>query len=509
MNKQSNDKSPESILDDLKAMVCEQSREQKAPASLETKTFAIKAAAAPDAKGSFEGMVSPYGGEPDAAGDVIMPGSYSKTLADKGPDRILLWSHDQSQPIGKVSLFSKENGLYCKGRIELGIEKGKEAYELIKNGVVDGLSIGFRTVQSHFGEDGCPRFLDEICLYEISVVSLPAARAARISSIKSRQEKTLNSQLVDQYKAVQRICNGEGGVLHLDRKSLDSSAGVATTGVLRIDRIPEITPGPRQRLFLRDVLAARGTDKQIIDYAKVSSAMNIASPQTEGSDKGQNDASLTSASERIRTLATWVTTTRQFIDDLPELEAFLRDELTYRVRLLEEFQMLTGDGTGQNLHGLIPQASSLDTSQLGSSWTKLDIISEAIWQLENAYELTATFLVIHPTDYKYIRGLRNSAGQYVGGFPFSQSETVQNRPRIFGLDPIVTVNIASGTFLVGSGSPVAAEIRDRDSVKVEFGPCHSDYFIKNKIAVLAEERVALVLKRPGSFITGSFTESPA
>jgi HK97 family phage major capsid protein len=82
------------------------------------------------------------------------------------------------------------------------------------------------------------------------------------------------------------------------------------------------------------------------------------------------------------------------------------------------------------------------------------------------------------------------------------------RPNIFGLDVVPTTSMAAGTFLVGSGSPVAAEIRDRMEMQVEISTEHSDYFVRNLVAIRAEKRLALITKRPNSFVTGSFTTSP-
>lgn len=85
----------------------------------------------------------------------------------------------------------------------------------------------------------------------------------------------------------------------------------------------------------------------------------------------------------------------------------------------------------------------------------------------------------------------------------------RNVQALFGLIPFPTTNIASSTFLVGSGSPETIEIRDRQETTVEISTQHSDYFTKNKIAVRAEKRLALICKRPAAFITGSFSSSPA
>jgi hypothetical protein len=76
--------------------------------------------------------------------------------------------------------------------------------------------------------------------------------------------------------------------------------------------------------------------------------------------------------------------------------------------------------------------------------------------------------------------------------------------RIFDLDVVLTTSIAKGTFLIGSGSPVASEIRDRQELVVEISTEHQDYFVRNLVAVRAEKRLALIVKRASSYVTGSF-----
>jgi HK97 family phage major capsid protein len=94
-------------------------------------------------------------------------------------------------------------------------------------------------------------------------------------------------------------------------------------------------------------------------------------------------------------------------------------------------------------------------------------------------------------------------GEYLLGHPQADVS-----PRLFTLRAIVTNNIASGTFLVGSGNPAAAEIRDRLQTQVEISTDHSTFFTENKVAVRAEKRLLLACKRPASFVKGSFSTSP-
>jgi HK97 family phage major capsid protein len=293
----------------------------------------------------------------------------------------------------------------------------------------------------------------------------------------------------------------------LERKTLITSSGVgsATSGVLQIDRVPGIVAEARQVLRVRDLLTARPTALQVIDFVKVSAPMANASPQAEGSEKHENEVAFTTASAQVKTIATWVPATKQVLDDFTELLAFIQGSLSYYVDAEEELQILSGDNTGQNLNGLITQATPFDAGLLAGSWNYIDVIGRACQQIATAKETQPTFVVLNPADWWTIRLTKDDYGRYVLGDPMGPV----NVQALFGLIPVPTTNIALGTFLVGAGTPEAVEIRDRQETTVEISTQHSDYFTKNKIAVRAEKRMALVCKRPAAFVRGSFSMSPA
>src|SRR5579885_1694570 len=302
----------------------------------------------------------------------------------------------------------------------------------------------------------------------------------------------------------------------MERKTTmtEGAFGFATTGVLQIDRIPGVTIEARQMLTVRDLLFARPTQMSVVDFVKVSTAPSKASPIAEASEKFQNQTVFSSASERIRTIATWIPGTKQLLDDLPELLGYIQVALPYYVNLAEETQLLSGDNTGENLHGLITQASSFTTGLLPSSgWNRIDIIGRAIQQISASNEIDPTFVVLNTNDWWSIRLTKDNFGRYILGDPQQPSlggTNFQPVPiNVFGLMMVPTTSISQGTFLVGSGNPAAAEIRDRMEMTVEISTQHMDFFTKNLIAIRAEKRLALIVKRPGSFITGSFSTSPA
>lgn len=326
---------------------------------------------------------------------------------------------------------------------------------------------------------------------------------------------------------IQRLMRDKSGraVIHLTEKTArqifaqkttitSGAIGASTTGVLQIDRTPGITGEARQALKVRDVLSARPTQMQVIDFVKVLSPLVAASPVSEGSQKLENALTFTSASERVKTIATWIPASKQILSDMGELMGFIETSLPYYVNLAEETQLLSGDNTGENLHGLIPQATAFNTGLLvaAAGWNKIDIIGRAIQQITAAKELDPTFIVLHPNDWWGIRLTKDGFGRYILGDPQQPSSGgttgTDVRPNIFGLTVVHTTSITTGTFLIGSGSPIASEIRDRMEMQVEVSTEHSDYFTRNLVAIRAEKRLALVTKRPASYVTGTFTTSP-
>lgn len=312
-------------------------------------------------------------------------------------------------------------------------------------------------------------------------------------------------------KAKSAIFNLEGPAVAamLDRKTTITSSvgtGYMTSGVISIERVPGIVQEARQTLRVRDVLPSRPTEAGTVFFVKVSTPMSIASPVAEAALKPENQLAFTSVSERVKTLATWIPASKQILDDLPELQAFIESTMPYYVNLEEELQLLSGDGSGENLHGIIPQATAFQTSLLINSagWNKIDIIGRAIQQITVAKELAPTFVILHPNDWWAIRLQKDGFGRYILGDP----QQPLTNPNIFGLTVVPTTSIANSTFLVGSGDPAAIEIRDRMAMQIDISTEHSDYFTRNLVAIRAERREALLVKRPASFITGTFTTSP-
>ena len=139
-------------------------------------------------KGMFEGYASVFGNK-DLGNDVVISGAFRKSLRAKGARKIkMLFQHDTKEPIGVYTQIKEDgNGLYVKGQLAMNTQKGKEVYELMKMGAIDGLSVGYRVDAKgyHYDERGKRRMLKEVDLMEISAVTFPMNPKARISAVKA------------------------------------------------------------------------------------------------------------------------------------------------------------------------------------------------------------------------------------------------------------------------------------------------------------------------------------
>jgi HK97 family phage prohead protease len=150
------------------------------------------AAIAPD--GTVEGYASLFG-EIDQARDMVMPGAFAASLRQRGVRRVpMLFQHDPSEPIGVwLELTEDFRGLYARGRLIPEVVRARELLALLKAGAADGLSIGFRTVRGRLDPKTRVRKLDQIDLWEISIVTfplLPGARLALASGASGQREQS-------------------------------------------------------------------------------------------------------------------------------------------------------------------------------------------------------------------------------------------------------------------------------------------------------------------------------
>lgn len=314
------------------------------------------------------------------------------------------------------------------------------------------------------------------------------------------QEKSAGRMMIDSAEFKAAVDGKRFNVEPVNVGSFHKANIVNATGLnqplVPTDRLAGLITPQLRRMTVRDLLPKGTTTSNMIQFARENVFTNLAGPQvTEGATKPESGITFTIANEPVITVAHWIPASRQVLADAPMLQSYIDTRLIYGLKLEEERELLNGVTANGELNGLLPQATAYNRS--ASADTKLDAIRRSLTQLQIA-EFEGSGIVMSPTDWESIELLKETTGGYIWANPMAQAG-----PRMWGLPVVVTNAMVAGTFLVGAFN-VAAQIWDREDANVRVAEQHADFFIKNMVAILAEERLALTVYRPLSFIKGSF-----
>ena len=270
----------------------------------------------------------------------------------------------------------------------------------------------------------------------------------------------------------------------------------AQAGTAWSERDPDTAGMAKRILRIRDLLTVIPTTQGSVDYAKQTTRTNSAAPVAEAAQKPTSTYVWTQVNLPIRTIAHLAKLTRQALDDAPTLQAELNNEMEYGLGLAEETQLLSGDGTGQNLTGLIPSATAYAAPFEIDNATMIDMIGLAILQ-QGLTEFPTDGIVMNPTDWMRIRLLKDAQGKYLLGDP---GEVVE--PRLFGLPVVPTQAMQVDKFLIGGFK--LQKLYDRMTPEVLIASENVDDFEHNLYTMRCEERIGLAIRQPGALIYGDF-----
>lgn len=258
-----------------------------------------------------------------------------------------------------------------------------------------------------------------------------------------------------------------------------------------------LMPGLR-RLTIRDLLAQGRISSNSLEYVRENVFTNSAAPVAEGNLKPESNLTFTKETMSVKTIAHWIQASRQIMDDAPALESYVNNRLMYGLALVEEGQLLNGDGTGDNLLGLKQVASDYDAALNAAGDTMADQIAHAIFQTSES-EFEASGIILNPRDWHAIALLKDADGRYIFGGPAAFAARV-----MWGLPVVATKAQPQGQFTVG-GFDLASQIWDRMDATVEVSREDRDNFVKNMVTILCEERLGVAHYRPTAIIDGTFT----
>ena len=351
------------------------------------------------------------------------------------------------------------------------------------------------------------------------------AKAAATFDRSPRRASTIGELFInsDEFKSLQGGRNGanmpspfvlqKSDVTGYSVKDVYSALPSGTPGSFgRIDRDPIVVPPMRTRR-VRDLFPTRTTTAAVIEYFQMTGFTNAASSVAERNNgafglKPQSGFTFVGQQAPVRTLAHWEAAHRNVLADEPQLRSIIDNELMYGLRLQEDAQILNGDGLGENLTGIL-QTGGIQTydwsdgETLPVPDTKADAIRRAATLSFLAY-YEPTGVVLHPNDWEDIELTKDTNGQYL----VALSVAMGGEPKIWRIPVVETPAIDEGTALVGAFG-TGAQLYDREQASIRISEQHADFFVRNAIVILAEQRLALAVKRPEAFVAVNFDGAPS
>jgi HK97 family phage major capsid protein len=308
----------------------------------------------------------------------------------------------------------------------------------------------------------------------------------------ARPPVSLGGQLIDSAEFKNYMQGGGRGQVKMALKAITA----AQAGTAWSDRDNDVASMAKRGFVVRDLLNVVPTSASSVDWVKQTTRTNAAAPVAEGAQKPYSAYIWTPQNTVMRTLAHLAKITRQALDDAPTLQAEVDSEMTYGLGYIEDSQLLLGDGTGQNLSGLVPAATAYAAPVVIAGATHIDQIGLAVLQV-GLTEFAADGIVLHPTDWMGMRLTKDGQGNYIFGPPNSPLA-----PQLFGLPVAVTQAISVGHFLVGGFK--LQKLYDRMAPEVLIASENVDDFEHNLYTMRCEERLALAIRQPTALVYGTF-----
>lgn len=298
------------------------------------------------------------------------------------------------------------------------------------------------------------------------------------------------------------------GESFLQYKAIVNSATGSGGGFIQPNRIPGLrVPLLQREMTVIDLIPRSGTDSDTVEYVREDTFTNASVPVAEATAttgtsglKPESTFAFSKQTSPVRTVAHWVPVTNKMLADAPQMRGIIDNRLLLGLDLTLESQIITGDGSGENLTGIL-SATGLQIQGVGADPVQ-DAILKAMTLVRVNGKSQPTAIVMHPNDFQAVRLARENAatgtlGGYLMGPPSQQGPMT-----LWGRPVVESLGITENTRLVGDFA-MGAMLFDREEAQIRVGYI-DDQFVRNMVTVLAELRAAFVVWRGAAFakVTG-------
>lgn len=319
------------------------------------------------------------------------------------------------------------------------------------------------------------------------------------------QAKSLGDAFVtsEEYKAYAKHGRGESGAVEVK----DISGGALSAGSLIPEfRNPTIYAAPDRPLFVRQLVNNTPVAGDAVVIMREKLFTNAAAMQAgQLVAKAKSDITYESVTVPVQTLAHYFIASRQILSDAPRLRSMIDQRSVYGLNLAMDAQLLYGDGTGENFEGLFVNAGVSDVGEIVAGTTAaqkggamISKIRSAITQCQLNEFYNVNGVIMNPADWETLETAKADDGHYIW-----VNVPTGGEQRLWRVPVIVSNAVAAGDFLLGDWT-MGATLYNREGITVRASESHADLFVKNGVAILAEERAAFGIELPKAFTKGSF-----
>lgn len=293
-------------------------------------------------------------------------------------------------------------------------------------------------------------------------------------------------------------------------KDLVTGSSVTSAGAfVQTDYTGIYEPLGRDPINIMGLISRRSTTSDLVEFVRQTLGVSQAAPVPEANvttyagsegqvsgEKPEAAMGFEKVQEPVKTIAVWIPATKRALSDASQIRGIIDQELRDDLNEELEDQLINGDGAGENFTGL------LNTSGILTQAYDTDILTttrKAITSLQVTGKARPTAWVFNPSDWETIELLKDAENRYYWGGPL-----MSGRPQLWGVPVVNSTRVPVGTSLLGDWRKMV--LWDREAATIQVSDSHSDFFIRNMVAILAEMRAAMGVIRPSGFVEVDLVE---
>ncbi len=286
----------------------------------------------------------------------------------------------------------------------------------------------------------------------------------------------------------------------LERRAVSATAsGVESRAVLApgMSVVPDYQQQPvtwaREPSRIASYMPTQVTESASVVYYRQTTAASAAATVAEGAAKAESSPAWTPITLAIRKLAHWVSVSSEALADYGNFQQVVQDEMIAGIVLAENAQIISGDGAGTNLTGLVNTTGIQTYAPVAAEARLLSILHGVAMLRSGTSYLDADRIILNPADWELVLRTPASTGELIVSHDPAAGPVLS----LWGVPVTVTSQITAGTGIVANLA-ASTVVFSREPAKLFVDPYSAS--TNNLVKVIAEERLALGVTRPSGIV---------